>query len=51
LAAAAEVDLLDVHFTGAEHGSSFVNVNLCPDLSAPEISGEVLDYFRGAGEC
>jgi hypothetical protein len=51
LAAAAEVDLLDVHFTGAERGHRFVNVNLCPDLSAPEISGAVLDYFRGAGEC
>jgi hypothetical protein len=46
LASAAAVDLLEVRFTGPDYGSRFVQANLCPDLSTPEVADAVLDRLR-----
>jgi hypothetical protein len=51
LASAAGVDLLEVHFSGPDCGSQFVNVNLCPDFSEAAAADAVFDLFQRPVVC
>jgi hypothetical protein len=50
LAQSADVDLLEVRFTGAGEGCRFHNVSLFPDVSQPEIADAMLRYFESRAE-
>ena len=50
----AGVELLEVHFTGADANAAFAGVNLLPDLSHNAVADAVLDHLRagrGGPEC
>jgi hypothetical protein len=54
IARAAGVELLEVHFTGADANAAFTGVNLLPDLSHNAVADAVLDHLRagrGGPEC
>ena len=47
LAAAARVELLAVHWSGADRGARFVGADLWPDVASPPIAEAVYDYLSG----
>jgi hypothetical protein len=51
LAAAAQVDLLEVRFTSADRAGKLHNVHLGPDVSQPEIADAILNYFDSRSVC
>lgn len=46
LAAAAQVDVLTVHFSGPERGACLVDATLWPDLSVEGVEDALLDYLQ-----
>ncbi len=51
LAAAADVDLLEVRYTSAAPGARLQSVSLWPDVSRPEVAGALLHLFDSRVPC
>lgn len=51
LAADADIDLLDVYFSGAGADAVFQGVGLWPDVAAPEIADAILEHLKGGAAC
>ena len=47
LAVAAQVDLLEVRFSGGDAGSRLQSINLWPDLARADLADAALQYLRG----
>ena len=51
LAAAADVDLLEVRYTSAGPDARLQGVSLWPDVSRPEVASALLDLFASRAPC